>query len=74
MNFKVGLMIAIVCVRWTIGSKPGTSENKAPAIPNPQKTDVLRQLSTSFEEISQTVGPGRGADLRAKLCSGRGFR
>jgi serine protease Do len=29
---------------------------KAPVTPNLQKTDVLRQLSTSFEEISQRAG------------------
>jgi serine protease Do len=29
---------------------------RAPAAPNPQKMDVLRQLSTSFEEISQRSG------------------
>lgn len=32
------------------------AENKAPAAPNPQKTDVLRQMSSSFEEISQRSG------------------
>ena len=32
------------------------AEVKAPATPNPQKMDVLRQLSTSFEEISQRSG------------------
>ncbi len=31
-------------------------EGKAPAVPNPSKMDVLRQLSTSFEEISQRSG------------------
>lgn len=35
-------------------SKPAV--NRAPATPNPQKMDVLRQLSTSFEEISQRSG------------------
>ena len=29
---------------------------KAPATPNPQKMDVLKQLSGSFEEISQRSG------------------
>jgi serine protease Do len=29
---------------------------RPPATPNPQKTDVLRELSTSFEEISQRSG------------------
>ena len=32
------------------------SEKKAPTTPNPQKTDVLRQLSGSFETISQNSG------------------
>jgi serine protease Do len=35
-------------------SKPAAT--RAPATPNPQKMDVLRQLSTSFEEISQRSG------------------
>ncbi len=35
------------------GSK---ATEKAPAAPNPQKMDVLKQLSTSFEEISQRSG------------------
>src|SRR5438270_8319872 len=58
MNFKVGLMIASLCVHWAIAQGPvnRAPENKAPAVPNPEKTDVLRQLSTSFEEISQRSG------------------
>lgn len=31
-------------------------EEKRPAVPNPSKMDVLRELSTSFEEISQRSG------------------
>lgn len=31
-------------------------ESKPPATPNPEKMDVLRQLSSSFEEISQRSG------------------
>jgi serine protease Do len=31
-------------------------ESRQPAAPNPQRTDVLRQLSGSFEEISQRSG------------------
>ncbi len=31
-------------------------ETKAPAAPNPQKMDVLKQLSASFEEVSQRSG------------------
>lgn len=58
MNFRVGLMAASLCVPWAIAQGPvnRVPENKPPAVPNPQKTDVLRQLSTSFEEISQRSG------------------
>lgn len=35
---------------------PDESAKKAPVTPNLQKTDVLRQLSSSFEEISQRAG------------------
>ncbi|MGA8027756.1 MAG: trypsin-like peptidase domain-containing protein [Bryobacteraceae bacterium] len=31
-------------------------QSKPPAMPNPEKMDVLKQLSTSFEEISQRSG------------------
>ncbi len=31
-------------------------EAKAPAAPNPQKMDILKQLSASFEEVSQRSG------------------
>lgn len=34
----------------------GAPATRAPAVPNPQKMDVLRQLSTSFEEVSQRSG------------------
>jgi serine protease Do len=34
----------------------GAQEGKAPATPNPQKMDVLRQLSASFEEVSERSG------------------
>ncbi len=37
--------------------EPSTpAETKAPATPNPEKMNVLKQLSTSFEEISQRSG------------------
>ena len=57
-------VLGALCAPWAMGGQkaPGQSppvkaaENKAPATPNPQKTDVLRQLSTSFEEISQRSG------------------
>ncbi len=35
---------------------PKQTGNKAPVAPNPQKMDVLKQLSASFEEISQHSG------------------
>jgi serine protease Do len=58
MNFKIWLMVASFCAPLAIGQAPPNKPpgNKDPAIPNPQKTDVLRQLSTSFEEISQRSG------------------
>jgi serine protease Do len=34
----------------------GAQEVKAPATPNPQKMDVLKQLSASFEEVSERSG------------------
>ena len=33
-----------------------SQEQKPPALPNPGKMDVLKQLSTSFEEVSQRCG------------------
>jgi len=58
MNLKMGLMVASLCAPLAIaqGIVDKPVEKNAPAIPNPQKTDVLRQLSTSFEEISQRSG------------------
>ena len=49
------------CIAWTAGLLAGTmtigaQEAKAPAAPNPQKMDVLKQLSASFEEVSQRSG------------------
>lgn len=40
------------------GSRPAgkAAGNKPPAEPNPQKMDVLKHLSTSFEEISERSG------------------
>lgn len=40
----------------TTPNPPKTVANKAPATPNPEKMNVLKQLSTSFEEISQRSG------------------
>jgi serine protease Do len=39
-----------------LAQQPAVSAKKAPESPSVQKTDVLRQLSTSFEEISQRAG------------------
>ena len=32
------------------------AQEKAPAVPNPEKMDVLKELSRSFEEVSQRSG------------------
>jgi serine protease Do len=54
----VGLSASLALAQQSIRKNPasGDGRNQAPATPNPQKTDVLRQLSTSFEEISQRSG------------------
>lgn len=57
-------LLGALCAPWAMGWQGASGQahaakaiaNKAPAAPNPQKTDVLRQLSTSFEEISQRSG------------------
>ena len=51
------LLIAVVtgCFAFAQAQQPAV-ENKAPAKPNPSKMDVLRDLSASFEEISQRTG------------------
>lgn len=38
------------------GAAGGPRSEKGPVIPSPQKTDVLKQFSASFEEISQRSG------------------
>jgi serine protease Do len=43
------ITLSAVCIACGFAQKP-------PAAPNPEKTDVLRQLSGSFEEISQRSG------------------
>ncbi len=61
--FRCFLATAL-CAPWMIAQtlpaeqrqKDKPVENKAPAAPNPDKMDVLKQLSTSFEEISQRSG------------------
>jgi len=37
-------------------AKASKAEGKPPPVPNPEKMDVLKQLSSSFEEISQKSG------------------
>ncbi len=50
------LALAVSGARCTAQNAPSPSENKPPATPNPQKMDVLKELSSSFEEISQRSG------------------
>lgn len=51
-RFSLSLASAVL-----IGAIPVTAqETKAPALPNPQKMDVLKQLSASFEEVTQRSG------------------
>ena len=51
------LMASTVMAQDGTGKEPaGHRDGKAPAAPNVQKTDVLRQLSGSFEEISRRSG------------------
>src|SRR3954452_14349712 len=60
MNFSVAVMQALLiagvmgCFARSQGQQ--STENKAPVKPNPSKMDVLRELSASFEEISQRTG------------------
>jgi serine protease Do len=60
MKLKLGLRIAIaagmLCARPGIAQQTKRAERKTPDLPNPQKMDVLKQLSNSFEEISQRSG------------------
>jgi serine protease Do len=37
-------------------TSPQSSQKKAPAVPNPEKMDALKQMSSSFEEISRRSG------------------
>ena len=39
-----------------VADQAGTKQEKAPVTPSPEKMDVLKQLSKSFEEISQHSG------------------
>ncbi len=57
------LIAATLCVPWISAQQPPEraaeskpAETKPPAAPNPEKMDVLKQLSSSFEEISQRSG------------------
>ena len=58
-RFAISRCLAVwaLCVMGTFAQQsPERGSAKAPATPNPEKMDVLRQLSTSFEEISQRSG------------------
>ena len=60
MNFSVAVsrcfLMGVVVGCFAMGQAQQPTENKAPAKPNPSKMDVLRELSASFEEISQRTG------------------
>jgi len=66
LKFVIGVCLAIAAAGCAFCASPRQSaaslapaspaEVKPPALPNPQKMDVLRQLSGSFEEISQRSG------------------
>lgn len=62
LRFAGALWFAIcgMFAPWPVAGQSETSGSEAvakpPATPNPQKMDVLRELSTSFEEISQRSG------------------
>jgi serine protease Do len=55
-KFWCGLALAIAGLATAAAQQTNSAQAGAPAVPNPQKMDVLRQLSTSFEEISQRSG------------------
>jgi serine protease Do len=48
--------LVVVCAIAGFSQENKPAPARGPAAPNPQKTDVLRQLSSSFEEISQRSG------------------
>src|SRR3954447_11515238 len=60
MNFSVAvsrcLLIGVVMGCFARSQAQQSTENKTPVKPNPSKMDVLRELSASFEEISQRTG------------------
>lgn len=51
-------LVSGLCVPCVWGQQNATADGKkkAPATPNPEKMDVLKQLSSSFEEVSQRCG------------------
>ncbi|HEY3939790.1 MAG TPA: trypsin-like peptidase domain-containing protein [Bryobacteraceae bacterium] len=50
-------MAAVLCAPTVrAGQSAQPSEKKPPATPNPEKMDVLKELSASFEEISERSG------------------
>jgi serine protease Do len=56
MAALAGLFAPLMAARQSQETPAARAANAAPAAPNPQKTDLLRQLSTSLEEISQRSG------------------
>jgi serine protease Do len=49
-------MASAIAVSFALATASFAQESKPPATPNPQKMDVLKQLSASFEEVSQRSG------------------
>ncbi|MDQ2775011.1 MAG: trypsin-like peptidase domain-containing protein [Acidobacteriota bacterium] len=52
-------VVSGLCVGWALGQGKLPEHGgaiKPPATPNPEKMDVLKQLSSSFEEVSQRSG------------------
>ncbi len=74
-------LTALSFLTFRLAFAQGTGATKAPATPNPEKMDVLKQLSSSFEEVSQRSGravvqifvrsyvPGEGAAGNSELLT-----
>jgi serine protease Do len=43
-------------IAWCVCTLLCSAQEKAPSVPNPEKMDVLKQLSSSLEEVSQRCG------------------
>jgi serine protease Do len=91
VNFKIGISIslnaAMLFAPWLCRAQDDqpaaadAQQKKAPATPNPQKMDVLKQLSASFEEIASRSGravvqifvrsyvPSEGSDSGSELLT-----